>query len=203
MRPTQELLTDEQDENAVRKILPKVNELLTRDEVVEYMAVQKKLVVNLSPDAIVLTNRRFILVQPKMLGMSFVDFPWREVDNVHMSEQMVGATITCKTTTGKFVSLDSIPKRQARRIYAYAQQVEEQAYEKRQQVELEKLRASAGGVVLHAPSAAAPPVPPPIAAAPVADDPMQVLGKLKQLLDAGLISQDEFDAKKTDVLARL
>ncbi|AXA84805.1 hypothetical protein DCD74_09015 [Lysobacter oculi] len=203
MRPIQELLTDEQDENAVRKILPKVNELLTRDEVVEYMAVQKKLVVNLSPDAIVLTNRRFILVQPKMLGMSFVDFPWREVDNVHMSEQMVGATITCKTTTGKFVSLDSIPKRQARRIYAYAQQVEEQAYEKRQQVELEKLRASAGGVVLHAPSAAAPPVPPPIAAAPVADDPMQVLGKLKQLLDAGLISQDEFDAKKTDVLARL
>lgn len=203
MRPIQDLLTDEQDENAVRKILPKVNELLTRDEVVEYIAVQKKLVVNLSPDAIVLTNRRFILVQPKMLGMSFVDFPWREVDNVHMSEQMVGATITCKTTTGKFVALDSIPKRQARRIYAYAQQVEEQAYEKRQQVELEKLRASAGGVVLHAPSAMAPPMPPAAVAAPAAEDPMQVLGKLKQLLDAGLISQGEFDAKKADVLARL
>ena len=204
MRPIQELLTDEQDEAAVRKILPKVNELLTKEEIVEYIAVQKKLVVNLSPDAIVLTNRRFILVQPKMLRMTFVDFPWREVDNVHMSEQMVGATITCKTTTGKFVSLDSIPKKQARRIYAYAQQVEEQAYEKRQQVELEKLRASAGGVVMHAPPAFAP--TPPIAPVPVhtaADDPMQVLGKLKQLLDAGLVSQDEFDAKKSEVLGRL
>lgn len=198
MRPIQELLTDEQDEAAVRKILPKVSELLTRDETIEYIAVQKKLVVNLSPDAIVLTNRRFILVQPKMLGMNFVDFPWREVDNVHMSEQMVGATITCKATTGAFIALDSIPKRQARRVYAYAQQVEEQAYEKRQQVELEKLRASAGGVVLHAPSAAAVPAP-----AAAAEDPMQVLGKLKQLLDAGLISQGEFDAKKSEVLARL
>lgn len=197
MKPIQELLADEQDEAAVRKMLPKVNELLTRDETIEYIAVQKKLVVNISPDAIVLTNRRFILVQPKMLGMSFVDFPWRDVENVHMSEQMVGATITCKATTGAFIALDSIPKRQARRIYAHAQQVEEQAYEKRQQVELEKLRASAGGVVMHA--------PPVLASAPASlnEDPMQVLGKLKQLLEAGLISQGEFDAKKTEVLARL
>lgn len=204
MQAIQELLTDEQDETAVRKILPKVTELLTRDETIEYIAVQKKLVMNLSPDSIVLTNRRFILVQPKMLGMSFVDFPWREVENVHMSEQMVGATITCKTTTGAFIALDSIPKRQARRIYSYAQQVEEQAYEKRQQVELEKLRASAGGVVLHAPVApVAAPVAPPIPPAAASEDPMQVLGKLKQLLDAELISQAEFDTKKTEVLARL
>lgn len=203
MQALTQFLTDEQDEAAVRKILPKITELLTKDEVIEYIAVQKKLVMNFSPDAVVLTNRRFILVQPKMLGMTFRDFPWREVSDVHMSEQMVGATITCRMVDGGNVTLDSLPKKQARRVYSYAQQIEEQAYEKRQHVELEKLRAGAGGVVVHAPAMPAMPPPPSSIPASVADDPMQVLGKLKQLLDAGLINQVEFDSKKTEVLSRL
>ena len=36
-----------------------------------------------------------------------------------------------------------------------------------------------------------------------AEDPMEVLGKLKKLLDAGLIEQAEYDAKKTEILSRM
>ena len=36
-----------------------------------------------------------------------------------------------------------------------------------------------------------------------AEDPMEVLSKLKRLLDAGLISQAEYDAKKADILSRM
>ncbi|MEA9565488.1 PH domain-containing protein [Xanthomonas sp. WHRI 8932A] len=201
MNAVAQLLTDEQDPVAAGKILPKVTELLTADEQVAYLGIQKKMVMNLSPDAVVLTNRRFIVVRPTLFGMTFQDFPWRDVQDVHLSEQMLGATITCRTVQGRIAAIDSLPKRQARRIYAYAQQVEEVAYEKRQQLEIEKLRVAAGGVVVHAPpahlqaSAAAQP--------PTMDDPVQVLGKLKQLLDAGLVTQQEFDAKKAEVLARL
>jgi len=35
------------------------------------------------------------------------------------------------------------------------------------------------------------------------DDPLAALTKLKQLLDNGLITQNEFDSKKTDILSRL
>jgi membrane protease subunit (stomatin/prohibitin family) len=35
------------------------------------------------------------------------------------------------------------------------------------------------------------------------EDPAESLGKLKKLLDAGLIEQSEFDAKKAEILARL
>lgn len=65
------------------------------------------------------------------------------------------------------------------------------------------MRASAGGVVVHAPIAqdVVPSAPPATVAA--TDDPMQLLSKLKQLLDAGLVTQEEFDAKKAEVLARL
>lgn len=41
------------------------------------------------------------------------------------------------------------------------------------------------------------------AAVPVQEDPMEVLGKLKKLLDAGLIEQAEYDAKKQEVLSRM
>ena len=40
-------------------------------------------------------------------------------------------------------------------------------------------------------------------AAPAAEDPMEALAKLKKLLDAGLIEQAEYDAKKADILSRL
>lgn len=40
------------------------------------------------------------------------------------------------------------------------------------------------------------------AAAP-AEDPMEVLGKLKKMLDAGLIEQAEYDAKKAEILSRM
>jgi hypothetical protein len=205
MQVISQFLTEEQDEAAVRKILPKVSELMTKDETIEYIAVQKKLVINISPDAIVLTNKRFILVRPSLFGMQFQDHPWREVQDEHMSEQIIGATLTCKTTTGKIIALDSIPKRQARKVYSYAQGIEEQAYDKRQQIELEKLRASAGGVVVHAPAApAAPVVPPPLpASTPAADDPLAALAQLKKLLAAELITEDEFNSKKVEILARL
>ena len=39
--------------------------------------------------------------------------------------------------------------------------------------------------------------------APASDDPMVILGKLKQLADAGLITAEEYDAKKQEVLSRL
>lgn len=36
-----------------------------------------------------------------------------------------------------------------------------------------------------------------------ADDPMETLGKLKKMLDAGLIEQSEYDAKKNEILSRM
>lgn len=36
-----------------------------------------------------------------------------------------------------------------------------------------------------------------------AEDPMEVLGKLKKMLDAGLIEQAEYDAKKAEILSRM
>ncbi|MCD7775712.1 MAG: SPFH domain-containing protein [Clostridiales bacterium] len=40
-------------------------------------------------------------------------------------------------------------------------------------------------------------------AQPTAEDPMETLGKLKKMLDAGLIEQSEYDSKKTEILSKM
>lgn len=44
---------------------------------------------------------------------------------------------------------------------------------------------------------------PQTSSAPTQEDPMEVLGKLKRMLDAGLIEQAEYDAKKAEILNRM
>ena len=56
-----------------------------------------------------------------------------------------------------------------------------------------------GQAMMNAMSASSAPAP----AAPAADDLVARLGKLKSLMDAGLISEADFDAKKAEILAAI
>jgi len=178
-------------------MVAKAKDLLTSGEQIEYIAVQKKPIVNIAPDGIILTNKRLMIVRPKLLGMTFQDYIWRDIGNVHMSEQMLTATITCTVAGGTPLKIDSIPKKQARKIYGIAQEKEERVREERRARDMEEKRAAAGGITIAAAGQM------PGVAAPAADDPMAILGKLKSMLDAGLIQPQEFEAKKAEVLSRM
>ena len=193
------LLGDDQDVNVVEKVTKKAKELLTNGEQIEYIGIQKKPLITIAPDAVLLTNKRFMIVRPKMMGMTFEDHVWREVVNVHMSEQMLTATISCTIIGGKKIEIDSIPKKQARRIYAYAQEVEERMHDERRARDMEEKRAAAGGVIIQSPVS----MPMQQSAAAIVDDPITVLTKLKNMLDAGLIEASEYESKKTEILSRM
>ena len=190
-------LGDDQDPGAVTKMVAKAKDLLTSGEQIEYVAVQKKPLVNIAPDGLLLTNKRLMIVRPKLLGMTFQDYIWRDIGNVHMSEQMLTATITCTVAGGTPLKIDSIPKKQARKIYGIAQEKEERVREERRMRDMEEKRAAAGGITIAAPGQV------PAVVAPATDDPMAVLGKLKSMLDAGLIQPQEFEAKKAEILGRM
>ncbi len=201
MLSIKELVTEEQDPKVIEKVLPKVQEYCTSNEEVQYIAVQKKTIgVNFSPDCIALTNKRIILIRPKSFGLSldFKDFSWMNVADVHMKEGVFSATITIKTTSGQSDSMEDIPKAQARRLYRFAQEMEETKKEERRQRDLEDKRAIAGGgITINTPSHQ-----PQATAAPV-EDPMEKLTKLKSMLDMGILTQEEFDAKKVDILSKM
>jgi hypothetical protein len=149
----------------------------------------------------VLTNRRLIIFRQKVLGrMEFEDLIWLNVADVHMKENLLGATLTVRAMNGVTREIDHIPKQQARRVYRIAQEQEEAVHEARRQRAMEEDRNRAGHVVVQ--NAIAPPLAP-MQSTTGGDDPLASLSKLKQMLDAGLITQQEFDAKKAELLSRM
>lgn len=192
-------LNEDQDPKAIEKIAGKLNGLLMNGEALEYIAVQKKPAVNLSPDCVALTNKRIIFCRPKTLGLSmeFQDYIWKDIYDCHMKEGILGAEFSIRTVKGQTNKIDYLPKAQARKLYTNAQEQEEKQREHRRQLELEDKRAAAGNISV---TTATQPQP---VAAQQADDPLVALQKLKTLLDSNLIEQSEFDAKKAEILSRL
>ncbi|MFC4165653.1 PH domain-containing protein [Epilithonimonas zeae] len=200
-------LNEDQDPKAVEKISEKVNDLLTNGETVEYIAVQNKPAINISPDSIVLTNKRILFFRSKSFGLvtDFNDYLWKDVAESHISEAILGSTFTMTAVTGYIETIDYIPKSQARKLYQYAQGKEEQMIEYRREKELEERRAAAGGIVVNTqnenqekaaePQEAKSETP--------AEDPMETLLKLKAFLDNDLISLEDYETKKKEILSRM
>lgn len=202
-------LNEEQDPQAVEKLLGRINSLLTSQETVEYIAVQKKPILNFSPECIALTNRRIIFCRPRTFGLSmdFQDYSWVDVADCHIKEGIVGSTFMMKTTKNFTNMVDYLPKNQARKLYQFAQEVEERMRGVRREKSLETLRASAGGVTVNNAT--------PIITQPQQfqqdnkpllienEDPFELLQKLKDLKENEIISSEEFETKKNEILSRV
>lgn len=117
-------LNEEQDPKAIEKITSKLNDLLMKNEEIGYIAVQKKPALTVLPDSIVVTNKRIIICQPKNLGLSmnFTDFTWDEIESSFVKENILGSEFSFSTKTQIQVSIDYIPKIQARKIFTFAKE---------------------------------------------------------------------------------
>ena len=210
----EKFLHDEQDEKAVEKVYTRLADLLTTGEEILYIAVQKKPLVNLLPDSIAITNKRVLFFTPANLGLSikFVDFVWKDVVDVTTKEEIIGAVFSIKAINGAEMGVDYLPKIQARKLYQYAQERKESEREARRLRELEEKRAESGSLQFDqaAPVSFQPPVPVmpqpvPTPPAPVEepkkDELTEKLKRLKTLFENGLISQEEYNHKKLELLS--
>jgi len=116
-------LNEEQDPKAIEKITSKLSDLLMKNEEVGYIGVQKK-PVTVFPDSIVLTNKRIIICKPKNLGLSmdFTDYTWDDISGTFVKENILGSEFSFTTHTDLTISIDYIPKIQARKIYTFAKE---------------------------------------------------------------------------------
>jgi hypothetical protein len=117
-------LNEEQDPKAIEKITSKLNDLMMKNEEIGYIGVQKKPAITVFPDSIVLTNKRIIICQPRNLGLSmdFIDFTWDQIEATFVKENILGSEFSFSTKTDMTVSIDYIPKIQARKISTYAKE---------------------------------------------------------------------------------
>ncbi len=192
-------ITEDQDPEQVARIYEKLSQLLTKGEEPLYIAVQKPILPDLTPEIMVMTNRRLMHYQPDLFGRAkFIDYIWRDMRTVEMEENVWRATITIEIINGDKIRVDNLVKEQARRLYSIAQQMEENVREELRLREMEEKRAAAGGVILGglgSYSSGSSAVP--------SEEPVQALSKLKQLMEAGLVTSAEYEAKKKEILSRL
>ena len=218
-------LNEEQDPKAIEKITSKLNDLLMKNEEIGYIAVQKKPAITVFPDSIVVTNKRISICQPKNMGLSmnFTDFTWDEVEGTFMKENILGSEFSFSTKTQIQVSIDYIPKIQARKISTYAKeqldllknpvvaeevktQVPEFIQDKIEEVETEEVVNYAE--IMPAVSNYAEPIventtssTEKLSSELSQDELFAKLQNYKKLLDNGLILQGEYDALKKEILS--
>jgi hypothetical protein len=174
--------------------MSKVKEILTSGEEVLF-SVDQMPIAGLKPDTIVLTNKRFILYCPGLLSCKFDDFLWRDLINVNLKEGFMGAKLTFDAT-GRKMSIDKLPKSEARKAYSIAQEKEQEAAEIRRHRQMQEDSAKAGHILIGSGSSGTP-------SSTSTDDPMAKLTKLKNMFDAGLITQEEYDKKKAEILSSM
>ncbi len=214
----EKFLNDEQDPKAVEKVYTRLVDLLSTGEEIIYIAVQKKPLVNILPDCIAITNKRILFFTPANLGLSikFIDFVWKDIVDVFTKEEIIGAIFSVRTIAGAEMGVDYLPKVQARKLYQYAQERKEAEREARRLRDLEEKRAESGAMQFEAknfipvqePETPHLPEPAPAvheepAPAPKPDELTEKLKKLKVLFENNLISQEEYNQKKLELLSGL
>ncbi|HRF47581.1 MAG TPA: PH domain-containing protein [Anaerolineales bacterium] len=192
---------EDQDESAARAVEDRIQQILTSGEEILHVAMQNPVTaLSAAPDSVVLTNKRFIIYRPKFLGgAQFEDYIWRDLSEARLEEGLLSSKISLKSVTGKLLSMEHMHKGAARKVYSLAQDMEERVREERRLREMEEKRAAAGGINISGGLSGAAPATP----AQPADDPVEKLGQLKRMLEGGLITAEEYEAKKKELLARL
>lgn len=201
-------LATEQSQSQVRRVFEEVKPLMAQGEQVEHLLVQGVWALKVIPGALVLTNRRAVFLNQGVFRKSFHDVFWRDLVDAHLVEGVTGAVLGFQDVSGGITSLDCLPKIPTRHAYAYAQQLEEVAYEFRRLRNMEESRAAARGVALpmdgmesylstSVSSTTA------VGSTPPASSASNALVELKKLRDGNLITEDEYESKKKDILSRL
>ncbi len=221
-------LNEEQDPKAVEKITSKLHDLLMKNEEIGYIGVQKKPAITVFPDSIVVTNKRIIICKPKNLGLSmdFTDYNWDDIASAFVKENILGSEFTFATKTDLTISIDYLPKVQARKLYTFA----------KEQLDVVKNGAAASAIIEEPKQEAMPIVEemeteevtnyaeimpsapsnfttentiPDLASSDKSltelsqEELFEKLQNYKRLLDNGLILQGEYDALKKEVLGHM
>jgi hypothetical protein len=206
-------LNEEQDPKAIEKVMSKLSDLLMKNEEIGYIAVQKKPAITVLPDSIVVTNKRIIICQPKNLGLSmnFTDYSWDEIESTFVKEGILGSDFSFVTKTALSVTIEYIPKVQARKMYAFAkEQIDllkggsgSTIHSAVEEVDTEEVTSFAE--IMPTQSTSFSEFSSVDADKPLnelsSDELFEKLQNYKKLLDNGLILQGEYDALKKEILS--
>ena len=180
--------------------------VLIPGETLEAWAIQRRLFA-LSHRRVLIaatSGRLVVLVRRLLAGFDVSTIRWQDLEEVTLSVGVIGADLALRA--GKATDLASLGaegsqrvefrglrKEQAQAVYRICQAQDQAWREKRRVRELEELRARSGGIQLMSGAAPATGTPD--------GDAVRRLREAKQLLDAKLITDAEYEAIKAKIVS--
>jgi len=134
-----------------------------------------------SRNSVTATNRSLRFKDPKMFGLrsDITEIPYSKIDSIKKKGGLRGSTLVMNSGTFGTIELGGISGGDADKIIAIYKQY-----------------TTAGAAT---PQPVYRPVPQPSPK----EDPMEQLNKLRKMVDAGLITEEEYNTKKAEILAKM
>lgn len=183
--------------------------LLTSGETLEAWAAQRRLYALTHRRALIAaTSGRFISLKRRVLGgYDSADIRWQDLKETRISAGIIAADLTLIAQSNSDLNIgaevnrvwtfEGLHKDQAQALYRICQQHDQVWREKRRVRELEELRAKSGGVQIGGQPAYG------ADSAGVEAEPARRLRQAREMLDAKLISDSEFESIKAKIVSGL
>jgi len=192
--------------------------LLTSGETLEAFAAQHRLfALTHRRICMAATSGRFISLQRRLLGgYESADIRWQDLKETRISAGVLSAELTLVAQNSSDLNIGAevnrvwtftgLRKDQAQAMYRICQQHDQVWREKRRVRELEELRAKSGGVQIgnqggYGGEAGA--VAPPGVSMPGESEPARRLRQAREMLEAKLITDSEYESIKAKIVAGL
>jgi hypothetical protein len=194
----------ELNEPGLTKALADLQSVLIPAETVEAWATQRRVYALSHRRTIVAaTSGRLIwLVRRLVSGFDVVNLRWQDLSEVNLRVGVFAAELVIRADPAtdlainaqqgaRVITISGLRKDQAQAVYRICQAQDQAWREKRRIRELEELRARSGGVQIN----------PGAPAAGLSSDSVHRLQEAKQMLDARLITDSEYESLKARILA--
>ncbi len=189
------------------RVLRSLQAVLTADEKLSAWAIQSRLFALLHRRQILgaTSGRLLAVTRPLFGGFDLADIRWQDLREVHIHVGIFAASLRVTASASqdlasapgqlRVLRFEGLRKQEAQALYRICQANDQAWREKRRIRDLEELRARSGGIQLGAATPLASP------AAPVAgEDAAARLRSARSMLDAGLISDSEYEAIKARII---
>ncbi len=195
------------EEPGLQRPLEFLRSVLIPAETLEAWAVQHRLFALTHRRILVAaTSGRLIMINRRLLGgFDVSDIRWQDLEEVTLRVGIFAAELNLRAgkasdlasqggTGSRSLQFTGLRKTQAQAVYRICQAQDQAWREKRRIRELEELRARSGGIQVSS-------GPPLGGGSPGATDAVRRLQEAKQMLDAKLITDAEYEAIKARIVA--
>ena len=189
--------------------------LLTAGETLEAWAVQRRLyALTHRRVCIAATSGRFLALTRRLLGgYESADIRWQDLKDTRISAGILAADLTLVAQASSDMNIGSevnrvwtfsgLRKDQAQAMYRICQQHDQVWREKRRIRELEELRAKSGGLQIGAGQSLSGAPGGSVEVAGTESEPTRRLRQAREMLEAKLISDSEFESIKAKIVSGL